>query len=288
MLSKSSHKNPIEILKSALYTVISNPSILFPFCISACIQFFIIEILYFAPRYPLNSVFGPIISRVWGEQFLHYPFNFLLLPKLFQMIQIPFYILFGSFFIAMAVAIIVRINDGKVPHLKLVIKDTFRSYVHIVVAAIISYVLVSLFFKPFGLIFMRATLIRSQSGLFYWLKRIVIDGAPYFNLLLSVLAATVLVYVIPVIMIEKKKIFTAIWINFKTLWQSFWSSFFIVLFPSLLFIPVILFRMIVSKGIGSPELGLIMIISGVVAMAFIDSIVYTSITIIYLSGKEKK
>ncbi len=290
MPSKSSHKNPIKILQSSLYTIINNPTILFPFCISAFIQLLILEILYFAPRYPLNIFFGPIIGRVWGEQFLHYPFNFTLLPKLFQMIQIPIYIFIGSFFIAMAVAIIIRINDGKTVHIKQTIKEISSSYVHVVIIALIGYLLVLSFFKIYGILFNRALLIHSQNGIFYWLKKIIIDGTPYFNLLLSVIAATIFAYVIPIIIIEKKKIFTAIWINFKTLWNSFWSTFCIVLLPSLLFVPVILFRISISKGkgMGSPELGLIILILSIIVMVLIDSIVYTGITIFYLLRKEDK
>ena len=40
--------------------------------------------IYFSPRYPLSRVFAPPIRKFWGEQYLHYPQNFNLIPRLYN------------------------------------------------------------------------------------------------------------------------------------------------------------------------------------------------------------
>lgn len=39
-------------------------------------------VLYLIPSPPVSYIFAPIVRTFWGERFLHYPDNFLLLPKL--------------------------------------------------------------------------------------------------------------------------------------------------------------------------------------------------------------
>ncbi|HTL48453.1 MAG TPA: hypothetical protein VL688_10395 [Verrucomicrobiae bacterium] len=39
--------------------------------------------LFLAHSAPFSKIFAPIIRRFWGDRFLHYPDNFLLLPKLY-------------------------------------------------------------------------------------------------------------------------------------------------------------------------------------------------------------
>jgi len=95
-MAKENNKiHPIRLLRESVNSYIANPIILIPFLTIAFIQLFILEILYFAPRYPLRVFFGPIIERFWGEGFLHYPFYLTVIPKIFQLIQIPIYLLFG-------------------------------------------------------------------------------------------------------------------------------------------------------------------------------------------------
>ncbi len=281
-------KNCFALLKASTTTLFQHQEILKPFIILIFIQLFILEILYFAPRFPLNIFFGPIIAKLWSESFLHYPLNFALLPKLFQYSQFPVYIFISSLLVSIAILTISNLNNGEETELKLVFKQTLKHYVHIVVATLISFFLVVGLFKIYGLAYERAELIRSKTGIFFILKTIVIYGTPYFNLLLSILVTTLFAYVLPIILIEKEKIFQALVLNFKLIAKSFWSVFMIVFIPSLIYVPVLLLRNSVALEKILPELSVLMLILTIITMVFIDSIVYTAITTMYLLKKESK
>ena len=60
------------------------PIIVAPFIGVAMFEGFVLAVLFLAPRPPLSMALAPIIRAFWGEQFLHYPTNFLLLPKIFE------------------------------------------------------------------------------------------------------------------------------------------------------------------------------------------------------------
>ncbi len=52
------------------------------FLIIAFLDFAALIVLYLIPSPPVSYVLAPIVRTFWGERFLHYPDNFLLLPKL--------------------------------------------------------------------------------------------------------------------------------------------------------------------------------------------------------------
>ena len=67
MTKKTSATNVIALLRASVNTIITNPVIVYPFCIIAFIQLLVLEVLYFSPRFPLSVFFGPIIARLHGE-----------------------------------------------------------------------------------------------------------------------------------------------------------------------------------------------------------------------------
>ena len=281
-----SDKKIIPLLRSTMVALVEHKIILFPFCIIAFLQLFILEILYFAPRYPLNLFFGPLIRRLWSENFLHYPLNLLLLPKLFQSIQIPLYIFVSSFLIAVAISIIASVNSDKKVQFQKAVKENLWAYVHVVIASTIIFAVVLGLFKVYGLVFNRALLIAAQSGVKFWIKQVIILGAPVINLLISIFVTVLFAYVLPIIVIERKKIFAALILNFQVLWKSFWFTFAVVLIPSLLYLPILLLRSTTPLGNVLPDLRVILIVLSVIVMVGVDAIVYSALTTLYLLRKE--
>jgi len=279
----------LSLISSSISTLASNKIILFPLCITVFIQLLILEILYFSPRWPLKVFFDPIIRTFWPEKYLHYPSHLMLLPKLWQMVQDPLFVLISSYFVAVAIGIIAMINSGKKVRPALVIKETLSFYIHIVVAIALSLLVVKAGSWVHNLVIQRAFLIRSGSGIFYWIKRIIIDGAPYFNLLLNVIVSSLFAYVLPIIVIEKKKVFPALLQNFKMFFGSVWPTFLIVLIPSLSYILIILlFSSSFSLEETFPEMRIWILVLSVFISFAIDAVVYTAITIFYLLKKEQK
>ena len=280
-------KKVIPVLKNAVYSILKHKVIMFPYCITAFVHFLVLEILYFANRFPFSDFFDPIIRKLWSENYLHYPLNFVLLPKLFQYAQFIIYIFINNFLIAVSISIINNINSNLPIDRWNRFKETLSSYIHIVVIATISFFFIFIFFKVYGMVLDRAFLIRSQTGFYYILKNLVIYGAPYINLLLSIIITALFAYVIPIIIIDKKKVFSAILLNFKSLWQAPWFTFLIVFIPTMLYVPVLLLRNIITIKLPVPELTVLNLVLTVLVMIIIDAIVFTSITSYYLVTKEK-
>lgn len=276
---------PFTILASAVNILFHHPVTFIPYIFSAFIQLLFLEILYFYPRYPLNIVATPLINKIWSPIYMHYPLNLTLIPRLFQPIQILLYIFISSFCIAISIASIGQINTGSPVNLKGILKKSFGRYPHVVLTFIIIFVTIFAYLQGYNLIINRALLIRSESGKFFLLKQLIINGAPYFNLLMNIVATTIFAYVLPAIMLDKKKISSAIGRNFQYLWKKFIPTFIMALVPSLFFIPVVLLRNSL-KITTMPELNVWMLVVGIIVMIFVDAIVYTAFTTYYLIKKE--
>lgn len=275
------------LLRSAVSTLVSHKIILFPFAAIAFLQLLILELLYFYPRFPFKIILGPIVHKLWAEEFLHYPQNFLLLPKLFQYSQIPFFVLVGSLLIATAILMVQKENLGERFSFRQVLKEVLPQYVHLVVAALIMFFGVWIFFMVYSKVYERALQIRSTAGFFYNLKVAALYGAPYVNLLWSIMVTTLFAYVFPIIVIGKKKVFSAIWQNFRILCGSFWLTFGLVLLPSLPYLPVLWLRNIFSIDRFVPEATVVILAISVLVTVLIDAVVYTGLTIRYLWKLEK-
>lgn len=284
--------HPWLILRHAVETVCAHPIILLPFITIAFFQLLLLEILYFSPRQPLVHFFGPIITKFYGETHLHYPYNLLILPKLFssKFIQMPFYFLIICFFISTGVNIIHNINKSRNINFFSAIQTTLPRLVHIVSAGIIMATFYFGLPRLYEIFFIeRALAIRSVTGKFYILKQIVIEGAPYFHLFSDVLITTLFAFVLPIIVIENKKFYSAIWLSFKNLFQSFGSVFFIVFVSTLIYLPVLLLRnSIVSVTKTNPEVLVWTLVFSIVVMMLVDVLVYTSITNLFLIRKENR
>jgi len=290
MASKDPTKQPIVLLKSAFGTIAANPVILFPFTIIAFVQILILEIIFFAPRYPLSIFFRPIIQRIQGEIFLHYPFNFTLMNKWFQSVQIPIFVLLSSLLIGVAVAIIDFINKDKKIEMKEVFKRVLPLYIHLVVYGVIAVLCIIGLGKLYGLLIKRALIIRSTTGIFFFIKKAVLILAPYFNLFFAVLVSTLLAFVMPIIVLEKKNVFTALLRNFKMISKTFWFVLVVIVLPALLYLPVLLLKSNTRlfQDILPPEGWGFILILGILLTLFIDAVQYTAITSYYLLKKESQ
>jgi len=282
-------KQLIPLLRGSVNTIVDHPVILIPFLTVAFIQLLVLEILYFSPRFPLSSFFNPIIATLWGGRFTHYPFHLMILPKLFQNIQVLIYIFITGYFIAVAVMLISAINGGHNMRFKHACRETLGRYVHIFSGALISF---GVFFGLYKLYHYALNMLLQSSsvdGVFFTVKFILKNGASLANVLIGIFVTTLFAFVFPIIIIEKKKVFSAIGLNFKNLWGSFWYVFAIVLIPTLFYLPVFLLRTNMGQIAGAtfPEMRVVALAVSVLVTMFIDVTVYTAITTYYLLKRER-
>lgn len=287
MSTKISIKQSFSLLGGSIGLLFKNPQILYPFGILAFIQMLLMEILFFAPRFPLSTVFTPVIQRLKGAMYLHYPFNFDLINHWFQSFQIFIFLFFTSLLIGKAVLIIAKINQGeavsKMPRLGL------KRYVNVIAGFMLIFLMMYGFTSVYGLLIRRAAQIRSTTGIYFLIKQAVLVWAPYFNLIFSVITMTLLAYIIPIIVLDKKNIFIAIGRNFQILWGSFFALFVVIFVSTLFYVPILLVRSNQQMFFSfmTPEGWQVFVIFGVFVMLFIDAVQYTAITTCYLLTKEK-
>jgi len=280
----------IAILRSALGTIMSHPVVLFPFSIVAFVQLLVLEVIFFAPREPLRQFFSPMIHRFAGEVYLHYPFNFFLLNRWFQKVQIPIYLFLSAYLIGVVIAVIRDINSEEKVRIGKIFKETLSLYVHIFVSAALSVGILYGFTFAYGLLIRRAIAISSTSGIFFLVKQTVLVGAPYFNLMFAVFITALFAFVLPIIVIEKKKVFSAIIHNFRLLGGSFLCLLGVVFVPSFIYLPVLLLRSNkhLFGDVLAPEMWGVLMVVSIFVLLLIDALQYTGITILYLLKKETK
>lgn len=288
-MSKEKAPTPkvFPILRISINTIFNNGNIFFPFLVIIFIQFLLLEILYFFPQWPLNQFFEPLVSKLEAPVYMHYPLNLALLPKLFFKAYIPIYVLFSSYFVCVAIAAIKEINEDQQPKIGAIILRLLPYYVYIVVTAALIFFISELFSNGFDMVYRRAEAIRSMGGPFYWIKMTVMQGAPYFRLLLNIVAVTLFAYVFPLIVVEKRNLFVALLENIKYVITAPIKTFLIVLLPSSVFTLVLLSRSHVPFEGEHPEMRVLMIMLSIIIMVVIDAVVYTSLTMFYLVRKGK-
>ncbi len=279
-----------SLFKTTYAILCRHPNLLSPLIFVLFIHLFILEILYFAPRYPLSIFFGPIIIKLEGLNYLDYPYHFILLTKWFQKLQIPIWVIFTSFFLGVMINIIEVINSDKKLKISNVYRQTLASYVHIFFMSSIILACVRGLIFIYGLMIKRAALIRSEEGIYYILKRLVLEGTPYAFLFFSIVVTTIFAFVLPIIILEKRKFYSAFILNFRYLWGSFWRLFFTIFLVHLLYVPIIILthNRKLFEHVLIPDMWLGIVIAGIGVMLIIDGFVYTAITTEYLMIKESR
>jgi len=289
MRTRNVYIGPGSLINAVLNILVSNPVILYPILVLGFIQLLFLEIIYFAGRYPLSELLGPVIVKSAGPAFLHYPYNYLLLTKWFHGFEAFMAIFISCFFYAAAVLIISLINSGKAVSMKKVFQQVLSSYIQLVAAMVLSALLFQGLVFLHALVLKRAFLIRSNAGIFYMIKEAVVISAPYFRLLLACIVTALFAFVVPIIILEQKRIITAIKLNFMNYGRLFGLILGVVIMSGFLYLPFIFWQSVETREmiLKAPEMSGLFLALSVLVMLFIDTIQYTAITLCYLLTKEE-
>jgi len=90
-------ENLVNFLRSLEESVamLRSPSILLPFVIFAAVQSLVLMSCAFFTVPPLSTVMVPLIRLISGEQSLHFPMHFVLLPGIYHSIYLPLVVIVG-------------------------------------------------------------------------------------------------------------------------------------------------------------------------------------------------
>jgi len=289
-LFKNINKPSLVITYTKTISLFKNhPILMLPFFIFACIDCLVLTIIFLAPRQPLLPFLGPIIITFWGEKFLHYPYNLLLLPKLEYFSRMGLSVVFASLLTGMAVAMIHEAHMKKPIHLGRSFKSAMNKYVYLFIAVFfftgLFYLIIRL--VNAGLIHYFLSEGRSKSFLMTQVGLGPIILCVDFFIAMFIQAAYN--YVIPTLMLEKKKFFRSLADAFLLFERLCIFTFLLVGIPLLSYIPIIIFNFNTMSLIQSffPELVLIISFLGIIVSdLFINPIITASATLVFLETRE--
>ncbi len=274
------------IWRVAFNALKNHPVILIPFCISGILKLLGLLIIFLSIFYPLSIVCAPIIKTLWGETFLHYPFNFNLMPKVFYYVQIAIYIFIDGLLSGMAVWMVFQSNEGRRPQVLESFKKVFPKYVILASFLLTIFLIMHFISQAENLVILRLLKLKfvallANTGMLNFIK-------VFFNFFVIVLIETGFAFVIPFVVLGNRRFFKAIAGSFLLVKKVFPATFVLIVVPTLITLPFSLLKtglpVLMNKTL--PEITFLVLGLSVVVIVFVDCIVTTSLAFLYLSRKD--
>lgn len=283
-----------SVKKAYKYTVQylqNNPLIFLPFIIFAIFELIALIILYLSPRMPLRLLLGPPISTFWTERFLHYPANFLLLPKLASLSRMVLSIFLGSLLTGMAIFMIYDVYNKKHIKLKTSFRSALKKYLYLFT---IVFILLFLFYilKKIITIGLAKYFIAGNQRLLFLKPKIWLG--PIFlclNFIFAIFIQSSFIYAIPILLIENDKLIKSIIKSFVLFKKFFIPTLILISLPMLIYIPIIVLEYKTAFLINKlfPEFILLVLFLGIIiASLIIDPLISISTTLFYLMHKDNQ
>ena len=286
MVPQKSKISALEKAYNVTVTSLKNNRLLFiPFLIFFIFDFISLIVIYLAPRMPVSLVLGPIIRTLWGEKFLHYPLNFILLPQLTSFSRMALGVVFGSLLTGIAINLVFDIYNKKQLSFKtslvIALKRYFELFTVVLIFTLVFYILQKILMLGIVKYFVAGHRRLLFLGPNIWLGPLLLA----LNFLLATIIQAAFIYAIPVIIIEKEKLFKSLIKSFVLFKKSFFSTVILVGLPMLIYVPIVILESKTDFMITRlfPESVLLLLILGCAVSAFaIDLIVTVSTTYFYL------
>ena len=289
----SKNKNTLfPLLSNAFQTIREHPLILFPLAILSFLELWILEIIYFLPRWPLNALFAPIVRTLWGEGFLHYPRNFFLMYKLFYYAQIAIYVLVGGYLTAVACSMFGDINADKKLNLKESLKRTSKRYLDIFCIALISTICFFIIRGAYNLILniIISNKFHPYNHIIIAIKKGLLYSVSFTYFFLNIFIEVAFAYCLPLIVLENKKILQALKDNFIMVKNNFIMTLFLIIIPAFFVLPLLYLNNNASVLMDKmfPEVVFLLLSGGIILSLFINTLIIAMITQFFLSKCPKK
>jgi len=274
------------IWKGTFSTLKSNPIIFFLFALSGILKLICLLVIFLAIFYPLSIIFAPIIKTLWGEMFLHYPFNFSLMPRLFYYAEITVYIFIDSLLSGMAIWMVFQANEGKKPKLLDTVKKTIPKYVTLAGFLLAIFLIVALVYHGEKIAVSKLMRLNFAASL---VKSGALDFITVFvNFFIIILIEMVFAFAMPFAVLEDKRFFKALFGSLSLLKKLFLTTFILIIVPTLVSLPFLLLKTGLNTLIDKtlPEITLLILGLGIILTVFIDSIVTVSLALLFLLKKD--
>lgn len=271
MRIKISFKIATESWNAALRYFRKNPSILIPFVIAGLFDCLLLALIYLAPRPPLSVVLAPPIRAFWGEKFLHYPYNFLIIPRLYSYGHIFSSATISVLMTATAIGMLKEASSGIKPGISVNLRRSIKRYAGLFGIWLAAFILMG-----------AASKITRLIGLKGWPVAAAIASAVSF--ILAVFVEVLFVYAIPAMIIKKEKIFRAVKTGLRFSGANFLPTLILVIVPALIYLPMMALKtkmpFLISKTF--PETILIFLGAGIFTSTVINVLIVCSTAALFL------
>ncbi len=255
----------VEIYKQSFVVLSETPTVLFLFIFMAVLDYLALAVLFFAHSEPVSLVLAPIIRTFWGSRFLHYPDNFLLLPKLLNHAHFVLTCVVGVILTGIAIKLIESSLKGDRRTVVAVSGVVFKKYFALLTAWVFSY------------------------GVFYYGLRFVLRSLPshWFiqvgtSYLLGIVVQGFLIFLFPALLIAGRGLLKDSVTAFRFSFRHFGEAVAILAVPMLAVMFISFLRALAPVFIRfSPELVLGVLIFNIPVSMVVDLLLTTAATILF-------
>ena len=262
----------IRIWKQTLVVFKKNPEVLVPFAGMGILNTAVLYLLYLAPQRPVSIVLAPPIRVFWGEKFLHYPFNFFLLPKLFYYANITIDALIGVLLAGLAIGMLKDIYSGEPPKMFADFAVSIKRYF-----ALLSIWIITFCFSLFAMKIFKSLFSGMSGSLMF----------SFLTYLFLIFIQVLFVYSMAAIIVEKRSVFSAIKVNFLFLKQFFFTTLILVFIPALFYLPVLVLKNKLGAIIREsfPEIVIFVLGFSILGMLIVNMLIIVPPTILFLEKR---
>jgi hypothetical protein len=275
---------------SSIYFVFAqvwnNPIIVIPFLLLALFQGMGLYLVYLSPQYPVSILLGPPVRAFFGEKFLHYPLNFIVLPKIYSYVINTVNFFPGILLNALQILIIDSLYNKKSMHLWQMLGLCIKK-IHL----LILFWLINYYCNYFSFKYSYSLLLFLNRFLSPYLSPLnpLINNHPKFYILfasgISFLCQILFLYALPLILLHNKNFYLSMKDNFKMLYRLFFPSVFLFSCGAIFFIPVLFIktRILFFMQQYFPEIALSILGVEILIMFILNYVLTTSTTYLYLT-----
>ena len=262
----------VEIYQQVFSMLRKNPAILFLFLWIGIFDVLALTALFFAPSPPFSYVLAPIIRTFWSDDFLHYPSNFLLLPKLFGHAHFLISTIIGVFITGLVIKKIEAESKGDKISTLAAAGLVFKRYFSLVIAWLVSYGLFVFALKGVLMLLPRNFLAQLAGSYF-----------------LSVIIQSLIVFLMPALVIIENGFFKTVFEGFRFGLKHVVQTSALIVVPMFLGFIISVLRIYTPVFVQIyPELVLWVLAIGIVISLVVDILITSSATLLFLKVRNQK
>jgi hypothetical protein len=252
---------------------------------NAVFQGLILTVLFYYPRSPFSVIFAQPVKAFYGIRFLHYPYNFILLPKLFYYGQVLATLTLGVVMFGMAMGMVSQIHtEGTSPRIGGNINRSLRRYLPLVGVWLATFIISLIILRGPAFLIMKFM----QPTTF---AKILLQVVSYGGILAVFLVEALFIYAYPAIVVERAGFLKGIARSFSISKSVFLTTAILVIVPRILDVIGIIVKdkMTSATNISFPDFPevTVVMLGVLIGITLItDSLVFLSTANLFMLKKE--